>query len=402
MSKFDSISNLLTIVFKAEFLFSEYGRLVFKFWELSLRCFALFSLAFEAYEFMVLMLEASAFHSVVYLQGKSREACYIAERSVVFYPELEQYFIETTKRNCTTEEDLIMSLSGPEHDVFCDQIYPIDPYITISIRIAFWIAMIWITAEFYFKQRSVDCRVLELTIPPMEKFQNACKNADQENIRKLFYKYQSEITINEPLANGNTVLHEAILTRTHGTAKALLKNCHHHLDFSVLSSDGFQYLDSCILNSDLDMLRILMKHIKPLDRHLHLAITEENVKMTEELMSKLNVPKSPSLKVTFARFSQMPSDLKRKQSLHKCINGIEVNDVHVIFSCTNCFCDMFDSDCKIFACKNDHFICQECQTKPIQKCVHCNVEFSKRNVPKRRISAERIREELKTTKSKIY
>ena len=143
------------------------------------------------------------------------------------------------------------------------------------------------------------------------------------------------------------------------------------------------------------MLRILLKFIKPCDRHLHLTITEGNIKMTEELINKLSIQRSPRLQITFWRFSQKPYELNRRQSLQNCINGIEETDVHVIYSCTQCYFDMFETNCKLFACKNDHYICQDCQTKPIQFCVHCKEEFSKRNVPKRRIASERIREDLK-------
>ena len=181
---------------------------MFKFWEMSLRCLALFSLAFEAYEFMVFMFEASIFHSVVYFRGKQTEACYITD--LIFVREPKRSYFETVKRNCTTEENVIMSLSGPEQDVFSSTIYPIHPYYIIGLRVAFWIGMVWITCAFYSKQRSVNHRLLELATSPLEKFHFACKNGDQESIRKLFYKYQSEIPINEPLPNGNTVLHEAI------------------------------------------------------------------------------------------------------------------------------------------------------------------------------------------------
>ena len=372
-----------------------------KLWELSLRFFALFSLAFETYESLVLVLQCAAFHSLSIFDPKEIDSCFIAERIVSYVPELNQYKIETVKEKCTFDEHLVMLLSGAEHEVFSTQVYPVHPYFIIGIRFAYWICLVLITFAFYMKQKSVDFRLLELATPALQKFQNACQIGDQNSIRKLFYKYKSEISINEPLPNGNTVLHEAIQARNHATAKALLKNVYHYLDLDILSSDGFRYLDSCILNSDLDMLRILMKQIKPLDRHLHMAITEENTKMTEELISKLNIPKSPQLKITFARFSQMPFDLQRKKSLQNCINGIDVSDAHVIFSCTQCYCDMFETKDKIFACKNDHFICQDCQTKPIQRCVHCSEEFSKRNVPKRRLAAERIREELVCQKSKI-
>ena len=378
--------------------FSEYHKTVYKSFEFSLRVLCLFALGAESYESMVLLLIGSAHHGRFIYHNMLSDPCYVNEQKVL--TNATGMYLYNTKRNCTFLESFTYTLRGAEHEVLNEQLFYVSPEIIIFLRFVFWCVVIWITVMFYMKQSGTEANLIELTTPPLDKFHEACKKGNKEGIRKLFYKHQSEIQINDPLPNGNTVLHEAIITRNHGTAKALLKYCHHHLDFDILSAEGFRYIDSCILYSDLDMIRILMKHIKPCDTHLHQAISEGNVKVTKELMAKLSIPDSPRLQITFWRFSQTPSDLKIRQSLKNCINGIDETDVHVIYSCNQCYFDMFESECKIFACKSDHYICEECQTKPIKICVWCKEEFSKRNGPKRRIASERIRNDMKCKKLK--
>ena len=178
--------------------------------------------------------------------------------------------------------------------------------------------------------------------------------------------------------------------------KAILNHCKHkRLDFEVLNNEGYRYLDACILKNDIELVKIFTKHIKPSLEHLNFAISNEKVAVAKELLNKLNVPKSVQLHVTFARFSQNPSDSKCKESLQNLLNGTEDNDVKILYYCTQCYISMLEANCKIFACKSDHYMCQDCKEKPIQSCIHCKEDFDTDNLPKRRLTAERLRVQLK-------
>ena len=284
-----------------------------------------------------------------------------------------------------------------------------------QIIVYFWMFAVIFNLKYIFSSTTEEERMDPNII---FKLCSSGNQKDRETLMKMLSNQTltSNIDINSR-QKGKSALHLAVEKNHFTIVQDLIRTFGDKIDLSTCNRDGHTALDLAVISKNVKILKILLEIPSKiattiLTPSMVIALKNDNTKIIQILMPKLQ----ESMKNTFQRICDILIVLKRKdvpnrkkltselESLkNRAINDLTKENLPTEMSnvngeeesCSDHECPICDEPLifprKIFACRQDHLICNQCLEKlPGSSCPsRCNQDFIK-DPPKRRLDYESL------------
>ncbi|TRY69286.1 hypothetical protein TCAL_14262 [Tigriopus californicus] len=264
-------------------------------------------------------------------------------------------------------------------------------------------------------------------------FLHSCLYNLKSQVKFFIQSRGFKINVQDEL-NGNTGIHLAVLIGSVPLVQLLLGNKLHKVDVTLKNKDGMTALQLALLSERPLMAQLIMKSnhfkvnsVKDMDSlvltavqaekwnvaldfvenrpdyqfrcHFLKAMLERCCCLSKELLLPRKAPQSIIIRkiqniriykeeiIASLRKSDLPMNVEAlERQTEELPKQLQV--VKDIFECYVCFNPMFQV--QIYACSNDHWMCENCHASPsIRECPMCKECFQKQP-PKRCLTAEKI------------
>ena len=257
----------------------------------------------------------------------------------------------------------------------------------------------------YIIQEEVKCRKVTIDYSAVRLWCSRGSKHDLSNLKELLEQAEDDLDVNMIIRN-NTLLHLAVMENNTQVVQLLVSTYPSKLDISIRNDNQFNALELAVIKGNNEIFQLLLgiSGLQNLDTSVMIsAIENGRFKMIEMLMTKL--PSGimaevidPIEKMCALARDKNPSKESKAQieayknvAIHCLRNYNTVNEATEDneLECSSCMEEMVPP-MKIYACTEDHLICDICMNKWKVKsntCPECRQDFSK-FPPKRRLDYE--------------